>query len=488
MGKLRVTDFILYRWRYALGFLTVAVLLMVIIAAVTFLSPGGISQSEMNSTVTSTFTQPQALLGQSPEHSIHLPYRLFQKLSLAAFGVNLVSIKLPSIMFAIGSVLALYGLLRLWFRRNVAVITSIITVVTGQFLLLSQLGTPAIGYIFWNAAMLYSASMLAQTKKLRPVWFVTTAMLAAVSLYSPLQLYAVFALAATCLIHPHARFVVLKQSKWVLGLGIVVFLALVAPLVVSVVQQPSLLKTLLGIPADFAVVSLEMVKTQLSQYAGFYKASSDIRVTPAYGLGIIALVFVGLYRLFTTKYTAKSYIITIWFLLLLPAILINPDAVMVTFVPVVLLIAYGIDYLIRSWYRLFPQNPYARLFGLAPLSVLVVGLILSGVERFVYGYHYDPKASHVFTRDLSLLDTQVEKHNGKTITIIVPENQRAFYTIYAERKRTQPKVVVTSNTLPSTADITLAYPGAATSFTKAPSSILVSATSNDADRFYLYKK
>lgn len=488
MGKLRVTDFILYRWRYPLGFLTVATLLTVIIATVTFLSPGGVSQSEMHSVVTSTATQPKALLGQSPEHIIHLPYRLLQKLSLAALDVNLLSIKLPSIILSIASVIALYGLLRLWFRRNVAIITSIIVVVTGQFLLLLQLGTPAIGYVFWNTAMLYSASMLVQTKKFRPIWFIVTALLAAISLYSPLQIYTVLALAATSIIHPHARFIVFKQSKWVLGLGVTIFLVITSPLIISIIQQPSILRVLLGIPADLGVLSLETVKTQLSQYAGFYEASSDIRVTPAYGLGIVALAFVGLYRLFTAKYTAKSYIITIWFLMLLPVVLIDPNAVVVTFVPVVLLIAHGIDYLIRSWYRLFPKNPYARIFGLVPLGVLVIGLILSGIEGFVYGYHYDPKASHVFTRDLALIDKTVDQNKGKTITLIVPEKQRAFYAIYADKKIIHPKIVITSSTAFPTTDIVLAYPNAVKSFTQIPSSILVSANSSNADRFYLYKK
>ncbi len=488
MAKLRINNFFLYRRRYAVSFVVIGILLALIILAVSFLSPGGISKAEMQSAVTSTYTQPKALMGQSPENIIHLPYRLFQKLSLAALDVNLISIKLPSLVLAVGSVLALYGLLRLWFRRNVAVITATIVVATGQFLLLSQLGTPAIGYIFWNSAILYCVSMLARTEKFRPLWFITATIFAALSMYSPLQLYVVIALIAACFFHPHARFVVFRQSKWVLGTGGLLFLLLITPLVISLAKQPALIKTLLGIPPQLSMINLELVRTQLSQYAGFYKSSSDVRITPAYGLGVIALALVGLGKLFTTKYTAKSYIITVWFILLLPAVLINPDAVMVTFVPVVLLVAYGVDYLIRSWYRLFPHNPYARVFGLAPLSVLVIGLIISGGERFLYGYHYDPQASNVFTSDLAMLDKTVDTYRGKTVSLVVPEDQRDFYTIYAMRKNVQPKLIVHSAAPAAPTDVVLYHRGSSAIRPQNPSKILVSAISNDADRFYLYKK
>ncbi len=487
MGKLGISNFILYRWRYYLGFAAIGLLLAATVLIVTFLSPGGISRAEMDSVVASTFTPPQTLLGQSPDHILHLPYRLFQKLSLAALDVNLFAIKLPSMVLATGSVLALYGLLRLWFRRNVAIISSIIAVVTGQFLMLIQLGTPAVGYIFWNAAILYSVSMLVRTEKYRIVWLFAATTFAALSMYSPLQIYIVVALLATCAVHPHARFVVLQIKNWALTACAVWFILLVTPLILSIVQQPSIAATLLGIPAQFSWPSLHIVRQQLLQYVGFSSPSSGTRISPAYGLGVVALALVGLYHLLTAKYTAKSYILTIWFLLLLPSIVSNPDAVMVTFVPVLLLVAYGIDYIIRSWYRLFPTNPYARVFGLIPLSVLVFGLIFSGVERFVYGYHYDPRSSGAFSNDLQLLDSVVDANKNKPILVVVPESMREFYTVYSDRKPVTPRVQVASALNPLPGGVTIVHHDSQVTRPGVPSQILVSRVTNNADRFYLYK-
>ena len=488
MATAKITDFALYRWRYYLGFAAIGMLLAIAIIVVTFVSPGGINRDEMNSVVASTFTPPQTLLGQSAEHIVHLPYRLFQKLSLAALDVNVLSIKLPSIVLSVGAILALYGLLRLWFRRNVAIISSIIAIVTGQFLLLMQLGTPAASYIFWNAAILYSVSMLARTEKYHVFWLLAATTFAALSLYSPMQLYIVIALFVTCLIHPHARFVVMQTKSWILGMCAVWFGILVLPIVLSVIRQPHLILTLLGIPSDLSIFSLETVKTQLRQYIGFTTPSSGLRLSPAYGLGIIALASVGLYRLFTEKYTAKSYILTLWLILLLPLIITNPDAVTMTFIPTMLLLAYGIDYIIRSWYRLFPNNPYARVFGLIPLCVLVSGITLSGIERVVNGYHYDPRSSNIYTNDVQLLTDAVSAHPNTPIVLAVPRDLQAFYTVYSDRTPHTPKIRVISDSTALEKGVTIVHRNSTLARTAAPTNILVSRVSTDADRFYLYKK
>jgi hypothetical protein len=225
----------------------------------------------------------------------------------------------------------MYGLLRLWFRRNVAIIGSVITLVTGQFLMAAQLGTPSIGYIFWNAAILYSVSMLARTEKYRSLWLIAAAALAGFSMYSPLQIYIVIALLATSIIHPHARFLVFKLPMWVLGVSVGVFAIITLPLVISLLSKPHILLTLLGIPHPFALPTLHGLKQQFLQYFGFYIPQSGIQITPIYGLAVVALGIVGIYHLLSAKYTAKSYIVTIWLVLLFPAIIINSETVMIAF-------------------------------------------------------------------------------------------------------------------------------------------------------------
>ena len=54
MAKLRITDFLIYRWRYAIGYAIVGVLLVASLFFAGLLVPGGLTEQEMAATVTSS--------------------------------------------------------------------------------------------------------------------------------------------------------------------------------------------------------------------------------------------------------------------------------------------------------------------------------------------------------------------------------------------------------------------------------------------------
>lgn len=486
MGKTKVTDLFIYRHRYAMGYLLLAIAIISLLFLVGVLSPGGISAAEQQAIVASTSISPLTAMTQDPASIINAPYHLLQKVSIDFLGMSALSIKLPSLILGGLGILALHGLLRLWFRRNVALITSIIAASTGLFLFTTQEGTPAITYFFWNISLLWTVSMLTRGKDTSSLWLIVAAVLAAYSLYTPLQIYIIAGLAITCLIHPHARFVVFRRPLWALiGAG-AIFLLFITPLIISIIMDPSVLKALLAIPNDLALISHERANVLSQEYLGFWNPSNGTFIAPAYGLALALTALIGVYRLFTAKYTAKSYILTTWLILTVPIVIFVPSAAGFTLLPVVLLLAFAIDYLIRSWYRLFPYNPYARVAGLLPLIVFMIGLSVPCIERMVYGYHYSPAASAAFNKDLSLLDDQ----EG---VLVVPGKSKAFYQAYAQYRNANQKLTVVS-TLNEARRLSQAKPqmpvildrSLKARTTATPSTILVSDTARAADRFYLY--
>jgi len=202
--------------------------------------------------------------------------------------------------------------------------------------------------------------------------------------------------------------------------------------------------------------------------------------------------------MFTTKYTTKSYIISFWLIALVPFVIFNPDFITITFVPVMLLSALGVDYLIRSWYRLFPRNPYARVFGLLPLGVLVLGIVVSNVDRYVYGYHYDTQIysdfnfDHSdFNFDLGLINKTLASYDKNTkVSLVVPEQDIQLYSTYALHQTKIKQLSVTTSPAMAMAqsDITLVARDKKPEVSAVPSEILVARSSFDADRFYVYKK
>ncbi len=482
MGRTKVTDFYLYRWRYIIGFIVIVSALITLLAA-TLHVPGGVSDSEMRSTVISAQTPLDVILGRNAPRLEHAPYHILQHSSIKLFGVSPFSIKLPSLVLALASIALLYGLLRLWFRRNVAIITSLIIVTTGQFLLISQLGTPMIDYLFLNAALLFSASMIAQTKKFAPIWLIVAGIVSALSLYSPLEIYVVLSLAITCIIHPHARFLVFKQPIWALITSGVMFVGLLIPLIIGAISHPSLMPSLLGLHALAGSISWTQL---IEQYIGFITPTYGEVLHPAYGLTIMLLALLGLYRLFSAKYTAKSYILTIWAIILVPIVLFNESAVTFALVPLVLLIAFAIDYLISSWYGLFPRNPYARVGGLLPLGVLIIGLTVSNIEHFFYGYHYSTSATSAFTQDVALLNKTLKEENSRKTTLLVAKDQLEFYKVFATYYRGQ-HLLVTADSSTKIGGAVIRSTLASSSLTQIPDQIITTDTSSHAARFYLYK-
>lgn len=488
MVRQKLSQFLLYRWRYLLAYTVFSVALGTLLVVAGFYLPGGLSQSEVNSALISEGLSPTGLFELQPDELIYLPYHLLQAASIAVFGFTPIAIKLPSILLGFISALGILYLLNLWYRRNVAIVTAVVAVTTNQFMLASQAGQPGIAYVALTTFILIAASMVARRTSYATVfWVVTGFILAAISLYMPLSAYVLLALLATSFIHPHARHIIRHQaSKPVIGIGVFLFLLLISPLVYGVIQQPDVLRTLAGIPDSLAHVGPNAA--ELSRHYGqVYAPTSGEVLIPVYGLGILLLLALGVYRLVSAKYTTKSYILSFWLLLLVPLVFLNPDFVSITFLPVVLLLALGIEYLIWSWYRLFPRNPYARVFGLLPLAVLIGGLVASSIDRYGYGFHYDESVYKNYTFDLNVLTRELRAIEDDTpVVLVVSKRNVAFYDAFARHQNYVSSMLVTATPQPPSSKLLIVERTVRDEST-IPSGILVAGMAEDADRFYLYK-
>ena len=483
MGTL-VTDFLIYKWRYWIGYGLIALAFIGLLLFAVLYVPGGLSQQEIASTVKSAavdVTNPESMTVSS------LPYALAQKASFELFGVSNFSIKLPSLITAFIASVGAILLLRRWFKPNVAVLATIIMVTTGQFLFVAQSGHTGITYIMWSVWLLLSATMVTGSLKHKNIWLLTFFITAGLSLYTPLSLYLLLAIISAAVLHPHVRYVLKKMALKKLLLFVFITLLLSAPLLYGIYLNPDFGLRLLGIPSTWPPNIFENAATLVQQYVNFISPASGVLMTPVFGLGSIALIILGAWQLFKNRYTARSYTVTAWLILLVPILLINPVYTSITFVPFLLLLASGLEYLFRSWYKMFPRNPYARIVGLIPIVVLVGGLVASGIDRYMYGYHYDPETAKSFSRDLTLLNRQVR--TGESTTVLVSQSEKQFYDAVAKYDgkiiNNESQLTVTT-TVPSGAFAASRMANSAVR-DRQIDAIIVTSHSEDSDRFYLYK-
>jgi len=473
MATLDLSKYTIYRLRYILGYTLIGLLLAGLLVFVGVYLPGGLSAAEMTAVVRSSTL---SLSDPSTLAITNLPYYGLQALILNTFGITIFTIKLPSLILALLSAVGVILLLRRWFKPNIAVLTSLIAITTGQFLFIAQQGAPGILYVFWPVVLLLLGTQITRGKKFRLLWKVLFAISAALSLYTPLSIYPLVAIALATVLHPHLRNAVRKLSKVRLTAVLIIFLAVLAPLVYGIIINPQLGLTLLGVPAvlpvDLGANSLVVLK----QYFAFWQPGTSALMTPVFGLGSVILILLGVYRIIRTRETTRSYLIIIWVVCLAPVLLFNPAFTSVTFVPSMLLLAAGLTSLIGYWYRLFPLNPYARITGLIPIVILVFALSVSGLARYVYGYHYSPNQASLFSKDLALLPKDTKE-------IIVSDDQRDFFEAVS-KYRTNITVVSqpTADMFVVTRDARQAYEGYTVS------RIITNSHTNDSDRLYIYKK
>ncbi|MFZ1361227.1 MAG: glycosyltransferase family 39 protein [Candidatus Saccharimonadales bacterium] len=482
MGKTLVTDFLIYRWRYVIGYSLVLSAFVGLLIFAGLYVPGGLSSAEMTATAASvplSFTDPVTLATPS------VPFYLVQKALFQWLGVSHLSIKLLSLICAFIAGIGVVFLLRRWYRPNIAVLAAIIMITTGQFLFIAQSGTASILYIMWPVWLLLAATMITGSSRHKQLWKLLFFIIMALSLYTPLMAYLILAIASAAILHPHVRHVLRRMPQVHLVLLACLGIILLAPLGYLIALRPTLAWELLGIPTAWPPDIMTNIGQLIQQYLNFVSPQSGVLMTPVLGLGSIVLIAIGGWQLFKTRYTARSYTMTAWTILLIPILIINPRYTSITFVPLLLLTASGLTFLLRSWYSMFPLNPYARIAGLIPLIVLVAGLVISGVDRYIYGYHYDPNTATSFSRDLTLL--QHIRNDDLPIRLVVTPSEKPFYQAVAHYNRGADITVISTIPRDSSFVITRAA-HTTTPKTATITRIVTTERSHDADRFYVYKR
>ena len=478
-----LSDFFTYRYRYQIGYGLIIIAFISLLTVAGLFIPGGLSEGEMQN-----FVRTASLDIQNTETLAitNMPFYAAQRLSMDILGPTTFAFKLPALICAFITGIGAVLLLRRWFRPNIAVLATVIMITTGQFLYVAQSGTASITFIMWSVWLLLTATMITTSQHHKKFWKLLFFIIMPLSLYTPLSVYLVVAICSAGLLHPHVRHVLKKMPRLNLLLLGLLSAAILSPLAYLLYLNPGLFLQLLGAPSAWPPDLLQNLKVLLQQYLNFISPQSGFLMTPFLGLGSIALILLGMWQLFSIRYTARSYTLTAWIILLLPVLLINPIFTSITFVPLLLLLASGLDYLLRSWYRMFPRNPYARFVGMIPLTILVGGLVFTGLDRYFDGYRHDPATATSFSYDLPLLNKHVM--SDRMTTLVVSKDEEKFYDAvasYIDPSDSRLDIVtlppeINSGRVAATRD-------GHSKVDREIEQIITTSTSKDADRFYIYK-
>lgn len=481
MKQRRVTEYALYRGRYAVGYVVGLLVITALIVFAAMYVPGGLREAEKASAVASTALEFNEF---DPSTVVSLPYNIIQRGFFELFGVSALSIKLPSVLLGLLAVIGIFYLVKEWHRKNVAMITAIIAATMPLFVFIAQDGTPIVYAIVVSIWLLVAATHTSRRHAPRLLWKVALFVLLALNMYTPLGIYLNLAVITTVVFHPHIRHMFRRLNPNYIAIASLISLVILAPLIYSLVSQPTVIMQLLGLPDKVPNV-IENVKTLFLSYIGVVPTTMSL-IQPILSIGALLLVIIGVYKFVQTKHTARSYVVWFWIITLVPLTLIDPNHLPYLFPLIVIMIAMGISTLINEWYKLFPLNPYARVVGLLPLSIIVIGLVSSNASRYIAGYHYTPDLVRHFDHDLRLLDESLDVAKASAdepIQLVLSQQQTAFYQTVAKY---DDRFTITTSTSQEGKYLISHDAWRTVPISQAPSYIATNAKSQDADRFYLY--
>lgn len=428
MNKSRISDVWFYKYRYQIGYSGIFISYIVVMLYVLTIAPSGITASEMQSTAQSFHLIDSLKNGNFfTSGLINAPYKILQFLSVSLLGLSNFSIKLPSIILSIVSLLALIKLTNKWFLNAVATFASVIALTSSQFFFLSQNGTFEILYILYPILTLLLGAYLIITEK--KAWLAASlALVLGLSLYTPLSGYIIVALALTVLVHPHLRFIIARLPKKAYLLMTLPTILIISPLAIAITKDLNLAKILLGLPDNWDI--LGNLRIAMSQLFSFSLESSQGVIFPLISPTSLILIGIGLFFALTARHTARSYLINIWIAILMAVYIINPSNSAILFVPIFILTVSGLHNLVHSWYTLFPLNPYARVAGLLPVSIFVVAFLAVNINSYRLNYTHSPALLRNFNRDLNLVVGEITPES----MLITSEGEQDFYTILANQQ------------------------------------------------------
>lgn len=422
----------MYRFRYAIGYTVLAIIIVGLLGLNITTLPPGLSRGEESSAVTSSQITLDKNFLQTAS-AIDLPYHLLQKASLHLFGLGTLGVRLPSVVLAALSALFLFLTFRRWFQTNVALVMGFLIGISSWFHSFGRIGTPDVMLVFWTSLIIYLATLVSQGTKRFLVWKALIMVCVGLSLYSPYMIYVFLAAAIAAYVQPHLRFMV-HDERISFFIGFILFVGLWVPLGWDIWHNPEIIKTLLGVshqipdPLQFGSNLLIGISNLINptQY------TIGIIMTPLVSAPIVALAVLGLIRLFRQFHAVRSHVLLIWLAVLLPVIGFDAqNKLTMLFVPVFLLGAIGLQALFEYWYGLFPYNPYARIFGLIPLGILMLSIMQFNYQRYFVAIPYAASTPQIYDLDPLLLHGAITspKFNNQGVTVVVPAGQVPLYSI-----------------------------------------------------------
>lgn len=424
MKKIIISKLFLYKHRFVIGYILLGLAFTTLLFILPLFAQHGVSEAEIESATSSFYLKADAPLNGD---LVDLPYRTLQKFSIMIFGLTPYAIKLPSILIGLLLGFLFVLLLNRWFKNNVSLLASFLVILSTPFLFLAGSGTPLIMIVFWPTLLLWLGSKIQGEKKPKPSYVLLFALALLLAIFTPYMLYFALFCVLFVFLQPHLRFIIKSLPKTPLIIVCLLILGGIVALGINIFHHPETITELLFAKGFDGNKFFSNLASGMGPVFSWRNTAENVFLSPLMSLPLFALALIGLFS--TTKgfFASRNSIAS---LLLVFTVIItgfNPESIIFFILPLSILVAHGLKYLLEKWYGLFPENPYARIAAALPLSILFATILIPSTLQYIYGYRYNPNVANEFNYNLDVI------HKNLTNETLLVKDHYEFYKIL-ERK------------------------------------------------------
>lgn len=309
------------------------------------------------------------------------PHKLLQN-AFGYLGDSSAWTRLPSVLMALIFLGSFYAILRRWFGKMVAVLSTLMFATLPWMILISRSATPDVMYL--SSLVLIAGIVWLPTTERKKLALFGISLAAIVTAYTPGLVW--FLIPAAYLWRNKIKEGTQDVGKLAVAGSSLLLLLGLSPLAWAGAQNPEVLKSTLLIPTEFSTL-IEILRATAWSMLSFIWTTREshpmlLGTLPLLSISVVALSVFGFYIMWKR---ARIEIIGLWVLLFI-AILgygLNQNLAILTIAfPVFgILTAAGLRFLYAEWRSIFPVNPIPKSLAI----FLVVGLVAVNV---MYGTRY----------------------------------------------------------------------------------------------------
>ncbi len=330
---------------------------------------------------------------------VNAPHKVPQYAIQKTLGDSPLQMRAVSVFYGILAVFCFYLVIKWWFKYKVALVSTLLFA-TCPWLVINSRSATATIMLLSSLAIITAYLWLQSSNKHHDSALIVMALAGSLSLYIP-GVFWITLVGVIVAKRPLSKFY--KQASSIVRYSLPLLVAmLVTPLVYASIINPDILKELLLVPEQL-LNPLESIVAIIWAGLGIIWRTRDSMPTTLGNLPIlnafeVVLLIIGSFWMLTEVKRRRTYWIfgSILLTILVVGLGHKEQELLLILPAIYIIIAGGLHFMYKEWFRVFPRNPLAKWVGIGVISIAVGISLIYSVRYSLIAWPNSPETSSYY--------------------------------------------------------------------------------------------